>query len=196
VAGREWMCIPNCTEDEMSSAPSIKVHNVTSREAAEPLVRLLEGKTFMNLEVGLAPAGGSFDVWVTTRRPDTTEEELREMVMSVMASCILDMGSAPVLRALAEGCDRLSDGDPDDRRTADGVDGRVLGHLGLLRRGTGHEPKEEASSGYVMGPDRPRWAWVHSSGQWVYAGSKNCHPVPEGTVLYADEACTVELRTV
>jgi hypothetical protein len=178
---------------------SIQIRNVTSREAAEPLVRLLKGKTFMSFEVGLAPAGGSFDVWVTTLRPDTTEEELREMVMSVMASCVLNMGSAPVLRVLSEGCDRLHDGDPDDRRTADEVNSQMLGHFGLLRRGTGYGPKEEASFGYVKVAeenDRSRWARIRSSGQWVRVGNKFSHPVPEGTILYADEACTVELRTI
>lgn len=118
---------------------SIKIHNVAHREDAEPLRRVLEGKTFMKLEVGLAPVGGSLDVLVSTSRPDTSEEELREMVFAVMASCILDMGSGPVMRALAEGCDRLGDGDPNDIRAARVTDARVLEHFGQVRRGTGHE---------------------------------------------------------
>lgn len=68
----------------MTTGTSIKVSNVFRREQAEPLQKLFEGKTYMNLEVGVAPAGGSFDVWVSTRRERTSEEELREMAMLLL----------------------------------------------------------------------------------------------------------------
>ena len=68
----------------------ITLTNVTHPEAAAPLVDYLEGKSYMNLEVGLAPAGGSLDVVVETRRPDTSEEELREMVLELLAQKVMD----------------------------------------------------------------------------------------------------------
>lgn len=170
----------------------IKIHNVIYREDAEALRRLLEGKTYMNLEVRVAPAGGSFDVWVGTGRPGTSEEELRDMVMAVLVSCALDMGSAPVLRALAEGCRRLDDGDQNDIRAARVTDGRVLEHFKMVRRNLTHEPVEEASAGYIGG----RYAWVNAAGQWVCAVGEHICPVEAGVSLYADPDCTVVLRTV
>ena len=64
---------------------SIKIHNVTRREHAQPLIDKLQGETYMNLEVLVCPVGGSFDVLVQTRRPNTTEAELTEMVMGCLA---------------------------------------------------------------------------------------------------------------
>ena len=63
--------------------------NVIHPEAAAPLVGYLEGRSYMNLRVGLAPAGGSFDVVVETDRPDTSEEELREMVLELLAQKVM-----------------------------------------------------------------------------------------------------------
>jgi hypothetical protein len=178
---------------------TVKIYNVGRREDAEPLVRALSGKTFMNLEVGLAPAGGSFDVLVTTARPETSESELRDMATSVLVSCVLDMGSATVLRALAEGCDRLEDGDGNDVRAARVTDALVLEHYGKVRRGLGHELREESGAGYVVpdaGHDCGHYAWIDGEGRWVYARGEETRPVPRGAVLYADPDCTVELRTV
>lgn len=111
--------------------PTIKINNVTSRAAAQPLVRALGGKSFMKLEVGLAPARGSFDVLVSTNRGDTSEEELREMVMLLLCQTVLDMGSAPVLRALATGRDAIYDGDTEeDVRRGDAVNATVSKHYG------------------------------------------------------------------
>lgn len=67
----------------------IKIDNVLRREAAAPLENLLNGKTYMNLEVHVCPVGGSFDVNVQTLRPETSEEELREMVLGFLASAVI-----------------------------------------------------------------------------------------------------------
>ena len=64
--------------------------NVLHPEAAAPLVGYLQGRSYMNLEVGLAPAGGSFDVVVETRRPNTSAEELREMVIELLCHKVMD----------------------------------------------------------------------------------------------------------
>lgn len=68
---------------------SIKITNVTSEGRALPLVRCLEGRSYMDLRVVLAPAGGSFDVWAGTSRPDTTEDELREMILELLAQRVM-----------------------------------------------------------------------------------------------------------
>lgn len=67
--------------DEMT----ITIHNVTRREDAQPLVDALQGESYMNLDVGVCPVGGSFDVTVSTSRPDTSEQDLNGMVMSLLA---------------------------------------------------------------------------------------------------------------
>lgn len=64
----------------------IKVTNVPREQDAASLVRALEGKTYLNLSVLVCPVGGSFDVRVQTLRPETSKEELTEMVFGVLAS--------------------------------------------------------------------------------------------------------------
>lgn len=184
---------------------TITIFNAVSEDRVEPLVRALSGKTFMKLEVGLAPVGGSFDVLVTTARPDTSEEELRDMVMSVLVSAVIDMGSPAVLRAVGVGVSRLNDGDPGDRRVADEVDGRVLANYGFTREhGAAYIPKEEAHSGYIRLPGGTCiWAWEAGINHgapppsgWLYSAFNDVLPVAQGTTIYADEDCTVPLRTV
>lgn len=70
----------------MQAPPSIKITNVTYRERAQPLIDALQDQTYMKLQVQLCPIGGSFDVNVTTMRPDTTEKELTEMVLMVLSN--------------------------------------------------------------------------------------------------------------
>lgn len=124
---------------------SIKICNVTDREAGLPLVHALGGKSYMKIEISLAPARGSFNVMASTNRADTTEEQLREMVMLLLCGAVRDLGQDAVLRAIAVGCDRLSDGDPRDVREAAVVDAIVLKNLGRRRRGLGHEKPEAGS---------------------------------------------------
>lgn len=177
---------------------SIKIHNMSLRRDAEPLCRLLEGKTYMNFEVGMAPAGGSFDVWVSTTRPDISEEELRDMVMGTLVSCALSMGSASVLRAVAEGCDRLEDGDLEDGLVARETDARVLEHFGQVRRGLSHEPKEEVSSGYTKAREsgEGRYTWIDGEGHWIYVQDGKTFVAVTGTSLYKDPNGTMFLREV
>jgi hypothetical protein len=177
---------------------TIKIHNVAHREDAAPLRRLLEGKTFMSLKVGVAPVRGSFDVLVSTDYPHASDESLREMVMSVMASCVLDLSSAPVMRALGEGCNRLEDGDRNDLRAARLTDGRVLEHFGMSRSGMTYHAKEEATAGYLPSNDGSDayYAWLTGWGEWVYSREGHVQRLPEGTTLYADSRCTVALRAV
>lgn len=125
---------------KLSPRTTVKVHNVAYRDDAEPLMKALHGQSYMNLEVTVAPAGGSFDVWASTSRPNTSKEELREMVMSLLVTCVLDMGSAPVMRALGEGCQSLaSKGHELGRRAVAMTDARVREHYGKARTGARYE---------------------------------------------------------
>lgn len=84
------------------SFPSIKINNVAYRERAQPLIDALEGQTYMKLRVELCPVGGSFDVNVTTRRADTSEKELTEMVLMVLSSEVCHIYSRrPTVREVA-----------------------------------------------------------------------------------------------
>lgn len=73
----------------LSHAMMTKLDNVSRREDATPLETLLNGKTYLNLEVLVCPVGGSFDVLAQTLRPETSEEELRETVLSFLTSAVL-----------------------------------------------------------------------------------------------------------
>jgi len=64
---------------------SVKIANVTRRKDGEKFMELLTGKTYMQFEVGLAPARGSFDVWVSTKRRGTTDDEFRDMLLGFLA---------------------------------------------------------------------------------------------------------------
>jgi hypothetical protein len=78
----------------MSATPLIHVFTTCTAEQAEPLRRALEGRSYMNFQVAICPAGGEFRVYVGTRRPDTTEEELRELVLYVLCGDIV-LGPPP-----------------------------------------------------------------------------------------------------
>lgn len=174
--------------------PTITIHNVTSPKYAEPLVRALQGKTYMNLEVGLAPVGGSLDVLVTTTRPETSEEELRGMVMSVLCGLACDMGGPEMQRAVAEGCDRLNDGDENDRQNLARVERKMLMNYGMLRSNSYFYPAEEATNGYLREENgSARYVWIDGSGKWT-AGDHAA--VPEGATLYASEDCDFPIRKV
>lgn len=62
----------------------INVYKVISAERAEPIVKAIEGKTFMNFYVNVCPYQGEFHVNVGTLRTDTTEKELTEMVLHLL----------------------------------------------------------------------------------------------------------------
>jgi hypothetical protein len=70
---------------------SIKLTNVTNRGYAQPLIDALQGKSYMDLQVALCPIGGSFDVNITTMRPETSEQELTEMVLMIMSSTVMTL---------------------------------------------------------------------------------------------------------
>jgi hypothetical protein len=71
------------------SVTLIKLTRVIRPESAEAIKATLHGRTYMNLEVLVCPDGGEFQVSVQTRREDTSEAELTEMVLGVMCDSIV-----------------------------------------------------------------------------------------------------------
>ena len=176
---------------------AITIYNVSHREDAEPLRKILEGKTYMKLQVGVAPVGGSFDVLVSTDYPEATAQDVWEMTMKVLVSTLLDMSHPAVLRALGAGADHLSGGNDSDCRAARVTDRALLMGMGRVRQDGSYVPKEEAKSGYVSdGRGCALYAWETVDGSWVAMDDQKGIPVAAGTVLYADPDCAVKLRTI
>lgn len=73
----------------------ITIANVKGCTAAQPLINALEGKTYMDFTVMVAPVEsegtfmGSFDVIVETERGDVTKEQMTDMVLRVLSSHIV-----------------------------------------------------------------------------------------------------------
>lgn len=64
---------------------TIEIGNVGSKEQAEKIVNALAGRTYMHFEVGYSICAGNYPVLVWTTRLDTSEEELRQMVLFCLA---------------------------------------------------------------------------------------------------------------
>jgi hypothetical protein len=65
---------------------TIELGNIGSKEQVEKLTLKLSGKTYMNFIVDYAIAAGNYPVSISTERPDTTEDELKDMVLFYLAS--------------------------------------------------------------------------------------------------------------
>lgn len=68
---------------------TVFITTVINRETAQPLVDALQGKTYLNFKVGLAPAGGMLAVTVSTDRKNTDMDELTGMLFNTMSDLIL-----------------------------------------------------------------------------------------------------------
>jgi hypothetical protein len=64
---------------------TIELANIGSKEQVEKLTLKLSGKTYMNFIVDYAIAAGNYPVIISTERPDTTEDELKDMVLFYLA---------------------------------------------------------------------------------------------------------------
>jgi hypothetical protein len=64
---------------------TIELGNIGSKEQVEKLTLKLSGKTYMNFIVDYAIAAGNYPVSISTERPDTTEDELKNMVLFYLA---------------------------------------------------------------------------------------------------------------
>ena len=69
-------------------ATEIELTKTMTFAKGEHIALKLRGQTFMNFYVNVCPCGGSWQVNIGTMRPDTSERELMEMVLYVMATMI------------------------------------------------------------------------------------------------------------
>jgi hypothetical protein len=65
---------------------TIELGNIGSEEQAKKLISKLQGQTYMNFIVDYGVYAGNYPVIVSTERPETTEEELKDMVLFYLAS--------------------------------------------------------------------------------------------------------------
>jgi hypothetical protein len=90
-----------------------------------------------------------------------------------------------VLRALAEGIDRLNDGDTSDRAVVEAVETQVLDQAGLVCKHGLWVAREEATGGYIKQDGEARYVWKDYEGFWVTSEDT----VPLGVDVYLDADC-------
>jgi hypothetical protein len=64
---------------------TIELGNIGSKEQVEKLILKLSGKTYMNFIVNYSVSAGNYPVLISTERKDTTEDELKDMVLFYLA---------------------------------------------------------------------------------------------------------------
>jgi hypothetical protein len=64
---------------------TIELGNIGSKEQVEKLTLKLSGKTYMNFIVDYSISAGNYPVSISTERPETTEDELKDMVLFYLA---------------------------------------------------------------------------------------------------------------
>lgn len=67
---------------------TIHLGNIGSKEQVEKLTLKLSGKTYMNFIVDYSISAGNYPVSISTERSNTTEDELKDMVLFYL-SCEL-----------------------------------------------------------------------------------------------------------
>lgn len=65
---------------------TIELGNIGSRQQVEKLISKLSGQTYMNFIVDYAVMAGNYPVYISTERENTTEEELKNMVLFYLAA--------------------------------------------------------------------------------------------------------------
>ena len=69
-------------------ATEIELTKTMTFAKGEHIALKLRGQTFMNFYVNVCPCNGSWTVNVGTLRPDTSERDLIDMVLFIMATMI------------------------------------------------------------------------------------------------------------
>ena len=64
---------------------TIELGNIGSKEQVEKLISKLSGKTYMNFIFDYSIAAGNYPVSISTERTETTEDELKDMVLFYLA---------------------------------------------------------------------------------------------------------------
>ncbi len=66
------------TKNKMTT---IELGNIGCKEQVQKLTLKLSGKTYMNFIVDYSICAGNYPVTISTERPETTEDELKSMVL-------------------------------------------------------------------------------------------------------------------
>ena len=74
-----------CNKTKQKAMTTIELGNIGSKEQAEKIALKLNGKTYFDFIVSYSPDAGNYPVVVSTERPETTEDELKNMVLFVLA---------------------------------------------------------------------------------------------------------------
>jgi len=69
-------------------AAMIKIDNLVDEKSGAHWVEAFEGRSYLDMKVRFAPAGGSFDVWLETEHPDADEEELSMMAFAFVGEMV------------------------------------------------------------------------------------------------------------
>jgi hypothetical protein len=64
---------------------TIELGNVHSKEQAQKIIEKLSGQTYYNFQVDYGVYAGNYPVTVSTDYPGATEEEVKNMLLFVMA---------------------------------------------------------------------------------------------------------------
>ena len=64
---------------------TIELGNIGSKEQVEKLILKLSGKTYMNFIVDYGIYAGNYPVTISTETPETTEDELKDMLLFYLA---------------------------------------------------------------------------------------------------------------
>lgn len=64
---------------------TIQLGNIGSKDQAEKIALKLNGKTYFDFIVSYSSDAGNYPVVVSTERSETTEDELKNMVLFVLA---------------------------------------------------------------------------------------------------------------
>ena len=80
-----WVYICLIKQTNNNTMTTIELGNIGSKEQVEKLISKLSGKTYMNFIVDYSIAAGNYPVSISTERTETTEDELKDMVLFYLA---------------------------------------------------------------------------------------------------------------
>ena len=67
---------------------TVSLGNIGTKRGVEKIRKVLQGKTWYNLQVDWSPDAGNWPVEVSTTYEDATELEVKDMILFVLASSL------------------------------------------------------------------------------------------------------------
>lgn len=73
---------------------SFSLMRLARREHGEAIKAVLEGESYLNLHVAICPAGGEFEIWVSS--PNTaSDDDVKEMTLQLLAYAAVESQGVP-----------------------------------------------------------------------------------------------------